>query len=154
MAALAQSKKLEREQATKKDRDDDLAIPTYKRVKIRQIAPITMFNDWVAIIPFVIDSSFELPAAAEYRNVGIVVGISATVLAYNGERVPSCLAIGDVVLFQKRSVVAEMAINKDPYVGDRIVLVSERNVICKLPKVPFEIVEYQIDAIDFAIKGD
>lgn len=111
-----------------------------------QIAPIVTFNEWVVIQPFNLDTNILLPANADYRNVGIVVGKSETVLAPNGARVPSVLNYGDVVLFQKKAVVGEMAINKEPYAGKKLVMLSERNIICKLPAVPFKLLDEAIGA--------
>lgn len=120
-------------------------IPTAARNDdVIKIAPITTFNDWVLLIPFLIETNLELPVDAEYRNVGIVIGKSNTIMAPSGQFVQSQLTYGQVVWFQKRSIVGEMRVEQDPYIGRRIVVMSERNLICSLVPVPFEIVDSPI----------
>jgi len=117
--------------------------------EVTMIAPITTYNEWVVIQPFNLATDILLPSNVDYRNVGIVVGKSDTVMAPNGERVSSVLNYGDVVLFQKKSVVGDMFISKEPYLGKRLVMLSERNVICKLPSIPFKILAESIGAEAF-----
>lgn len=122
--------------------------PMKKQEAVFKIAPITTVNDWVVVIPFVIEAGILLPNTADYRNIGIVVGCSSSVP--RGEVLgPSALKHGDVVLFQKKSVVGEMAINQDPYLGKRLIILSERNIFCKLPKVKYEILDYEIGSEAF-----
>jgi len=121
----------------------------HKHDDIIKIIPIVTINDWVVIIPFVLETNLILPMNADYRNVGIVVGRSESIMSHSGQFVCSRLMIGDVVLFQKKSVVAEMAISQYPYKDKRLIIISERNVVCKLPSVKFEIISDHIslDAI-------
>ena len=92
---------------------------------------------------------FEVLWDQGYRNIGVVVGKSQSMLTPNGQRVPSALEYGQVVLFQKRAVVGEMAIAKEPYLGRKLIILSERNIVCRLPAVPFKILDEEIGAESF-----
>ena len=120
-----------------------------KMPDVLEIAPIVTFNDWVLLVPFTVETNLLLPATTDYRNIGVVVGKSETMLAPNGQRVKSGLEYGQVVLFQKRSVVGEMAIAAEPYVGRKIIIMSERNIVALLPAVPIKILDRKIGAEDF-----
>lgn len=114
-----------------------------------RVAPITTFGEWVVILPFYLDTNIILPDSTDYRNVGVVVGKSNSIMAPNGNYVDSRLDYGMVVLFQKSSVVADMFINREPYEGRRLLLLSERNVVLRLPAVPVEILDAKIGFEDF-----
>lgn len=131
--------------------DNAPALPplVQKQVGPFEIAPIETFADWVVVVPFTIDTLLELPADSDYRNIGIVVGRSNSIMSPNGMYVPSRLEYGMVVYFQKRSVIGEMAIHKDPYVGKRLIILSERNIICRLPAIPYKVLDYNIGVDDF-----
>lgn len=124
-----------------------------KFVPISEIMPITTFNDWVVVAPFpAIETVIALPGESDYRNIGLVVGKSSSIMAPNGDRVESALEYGMVVLFQKRAVVDDkLKINKGQYAGKRLVLLSEKNVIMQLPAVPVKVLlDQQIGHEDFA----
>lgn len=104
-------------------------------VKIREIPCL---NDFVAILLFRVKSDIKLLENQQYRNEGIVVGIGPGLPDNAGGRVKSQLEIGDVVLFQERNIVLDINSDKPPYKGQRVVIISERSLICKLPPVEFE----------------
>ncbi len=136
---VRQSEKLIAEQSKKVDRPE-LELPVLEKTQgVFEIAPIICRNSFVILYPFSMESTLELPAEMEYRNVGIVVGKSNSILTPHGERVPSQLDYGTVVLFQKRSVIGDIFINAAPYIGKRLVILSELNIVCELPPVPFRV---------------
>ncbi len=147
---VMQSKKLRAEEEAKPT-NAILDIPVVKKDKVIKIAPIRTFNDWVILMPFNIDTNLELQADSQYRDVGIVVGKSETMMTPHGEFVPSRLRWGQVIWFQKKSVVGELGITKEPYAGRRLILLSEKNVICELPAVPFEVLDIRIGEEDINI---
>lgn len=114
-----------------------------------EIAPIETLNEWVVLVPFNIETNLILSADTQYRNIGVVVGKSKTVLAPSGERVASALEYGMTVLFQKKSVVGEMSIDQHPYQGRRLIILSERNIVCRLPAVPVKILSTEIGSESF-----
>lgn len=111
-----------------------------------RIIPIKCHNEWVVIAPFAVESTIYVPSGADYRNIGVVVGKSEKLMAPNGAFVDNPLAIGSVVMFTKKAVIEEMVINQEPYEGRRLVLLSQRNVICELVPIPVEILDGTIDA--------
>lgn len=106
-------------------------------IKIREIPCL---NDFVAILMKRVESGIDLPENQQYRNEGVVVGIGPGVPDGTGHRTPSQLKLGDVVLFMERSIVTGFNSAEPPYKGQRVVVISERSLICKLPPVKFEII--------------
>ncbi len=140
--AIPKSAKLVREEGNQRDSIPSVLITDTKPdlgglIKIREIQCL---NDFIAILLFRVKSDIQLPDAQQYRNEGIVVGIGPGLPDGNGGRVLTQLKIGDVVLFQDRNVVIDINSDKPPYRGQRVVIISERSLICKLPPVEFEII--------------
>lgn len=133
------SQKLATEEASKKNRPE-MNIPVYQRDEVIKIAPIVTHNEWVIVIPFMIDSTVLLPKDSDHKNAGIIVGRSESILAPNGAYVTSHLKIGQTVLFHKRAVVGIVPLNCEPYINKRLCVISQRNIVCDLEQVPFEIV--------------
>lgn len=106
-----------------------------------KIRPIPCLGEFVAILLFRVQSDIQLPGNQQFRNEGIVVGIGPGLPDGAGGRVPTQLKLGDVVLFQDRSIVLDIDSDKPPYKGQRVIIISERSLICKLPKVEFVIEE-------------
>ena len=99
-----------------------------------QIREVPCLNDFVAILQFEIESTIEIPDAdSKYKNEGIVVGIGPGISDGAGGRLPLQIGIGDVVMFG-RNIVATIASDSPPYAGHKVVIVSERNLLCKLHK--------------------
>ncbi len=115
--------------------------PTAGPVKIR---PIACCNEFVAVLRSEVESTIEL-GAGKMKDEGVVVGVGPGVPLTghigSGYRVPSQLAIGDVVMLQDRSVVTKIKSDAGPYAGREVVILSERNILAKLRTVEFEIVE-------------
>lgn len=126
--------------------DTSLPIPVAERTPLVKIKRIRTLNDWVILAPFRAESNLELPAASSYKEIGIVVGTPEFSYAPNGARIPAQVAVGDVVLFRERDVVGELDIKLVPYVGRRLIFLSERNIICWMPKVQFELEAGALDA--------
>jgi len=98
-----------------------------------QIREVECLNDFVAILVFEHDSgSIVVPdSESKYKNEGIVVGVGCGLPDNAGGRTKSQLEIGDVVMFGK-NVIMEIASDSPPYAGHRVVLMSEKNTLCKL----------------------
>jgi co-chaperonin GroES (HSP10) len=105
-----------------------------------KIKPVDCLNDFVAVLLFRIKSDIELPEMQKYKNEGVVVGVGPGLPDNSGGRIKTQLKIGDVVVFMERNVVMEINTANDPYKGQRIIILSERNLICKLPPVEFTLV--------------
>jgi|19_taG_2_1085344.scaffolds.fasta_scaffold00041_103 chaperonin GroES len=105
-----------------------------------QVREVQCLNDFVAILQFEVDmGSIVVPDSdSKYKFEGLVVGVGPGVSDNAGGRLPPQLSVGDVVMFGK-NIVAQIASDSPPYAGHKIVLVSERNVLCKLHKqLPWE----------------
>jgi co-chaperonin GroES (HSP10) len=123
---------------------DDYVVPVYgpdDKIKIKEL---TCYNDYVALVQFRINSRIELSGDASYKQEGLVVGVGPGIPASDGKRCPSQLIIGDVVSFYGRPTL-ELNPTEGVYAGRRVVITSERSVICKLPSVPFERVDLNKD---------
>lgn len=136
---IPKTKKLSTEDQFEKMADDLQVTPKQiiasGPIKIREI---TTLNDFVAILQFQIDTgSIELPeSVSKYKNEGMVVGIGPGVKnGVNGD----IISIGDVVVFGAKNIITSIASDSEPYKGRNIIVVSERNIICKLPvSIPWE----------------
>lgn len=135
MAIPKSAKLLKEEAAESKSRKLIYDIPEEDTCGPIKIKPVDCLNDFVAVLLFRIKSDIELPEMQKYKNEGVVVGIGPGLPDNNGGRIPSQLKIGDVVVFMERNVVMEINTANDPYKGQRIIILSERNLICKLPPV-------------------
>lgn len=148
---LPKSDKLKREEARedKSQQTDEsvaLAEPSsslpHGSVEIRVV---DCCNDFIAILQTQIQSTIELVNdAAKYKNEGLVVGVGPGVSDGAGGRLIPCVEVGDYIMFGERNVIQKIESDSPPYQGQLVVILSERNVICKLPtKVDW--VEYQGD---------
>lgn len=141
MAIPKSAKLLKEEAAEPKARKLIYDIQEEDTVGPVRIKPVDCLNDFVAVLLFRIKSDIELPEMQRYKNEGVVVGIGPGVPDNNGSRIKSQLKIGDVVVFMERNIVMEINSSNDPYKGQRIIILSERNLICKLPPVEFKLVD-------------
>lgn len=108
-------------------------------VKIRRI---NCCNDFVAILQAQVQSNIELAgSSAKFKNEGLVVGVGPGVADGAGGRLKPCVEVGDYVMFGEKNVIQKLESDSPPYKGHIVVILSERNVICKLPK--------QIDWTDY-----
>lgn len=109
-----------------------------KSDEVVEISPIECFNDFIAIVQFQYDTTIHLTESG-YKNEGIVVGVGPGIV--NGSsRVKPTVEIGDCVVFG-RNVTAELESNEPPYEGKKVIITSERNIICKTRKQkPFKVV--------------
>lgn len=104
-----------------------------------EIREIPCLNEFVAVLLFRVKSDIVMPDKQQYRNEGIVVGMGPGLPDGAGGRVATQLKLGDVVLFQDRNIVLDVSSDKPPYKGQRVVIISERSLICKLPAVEFTV---------------
>lgn len=102
------------------------------------IREVVCCNDFVAILQFRIVSTLEL-AGTQFKSEGMVVGVGPGLPSGMGQRTPSQLTLGDVISFYGQPILTIDA-QTGPYAGKRIVIVSERFVICKLKPVPFAVI--------------
>lgn len=145
--AIPKSGKLAREVYAPTQNDDavqpastDVAGPVLfdlEPIKIREVA---CCNEFVAVLPFRINTGLQLAADQQYKNEGIIIGVGPGLPNGAGGRCPSQFRLGDVVAFQDRAVVQKMESQSPPYKGRSVYIMSERNILCKLPPVPFEII--------------
>lgn len=142
--AIAKSAKLIKELEAQAAQPAPLFVPndesTADASGVIKIKPVDCLNEFIAILLFRIQSDIALPDQQLYKNEGVVVGIGPGLPDGNGGRVKSQLALGDVVVFSDRNIVMDINPNKPPYRGQRIVIISEKSLICKLPSVKYELV--------------
>lgn len=144
------SEKLQREEAERQERSSTLAAVAEMEpsplgdgpIEVRQIP---MFNDFIAILQFQVQIGGGIVITdddSKYKNEGLVIGVGPGVADGGGGRLRPGPEFGDVVMFGPRNIVAQIESNSPPYQGQKIVIVSERNVICKLPiDCPYTIYE-------------
>lgn len=92
------------------------------------IKPIECCNDYIAVLQFEIETTIAV-STKEYRNEGIVIGRNPD----------SKFNLGDVLLFNK-NIVTALSFDKHPYEGKKLLILQERNVLCRLPSIEFEII--------------
>lgn len=111
--------------------------------RLVKIRPVNCLNDFVAVLQFQIETSLALSNSENaFKNEGIVVGVGPGVSDGNGGRLKPCVDIGDTILFGGRNVIAEIESASEPYKNQKIIIISERNILCKTQvQVPFEIVK-------------
>lgn len=115
------------------------STPEAGPIKIREVQCL---NDFIAILQSSSQSSIAVPDQSRYKNEGIVVGVGPGITDGAGGRLRPSVIIGDVVMFGGKNIVATLESDSPPYAGHRIVIVSERNLLCKLP--------YKIEWVPYA----
>jgi len=113
----------------------DQVLKTYQPGEAIPVKPVRCFNDFVAILQFKIESSV-LMAGETFKQEGMVVGVGPGLPTNDGNRCPSQLKIGDVVVFYGNPTT-KMEPKSGVYAGQRVVIVPERSVICALKDTPF-----------------
>ncbi len=108
------------------------------RAGVQQILPVHCLNEFVAILPFTIKTEIAMPNG-QYETEGIVIGVGPGV-ADNGTRCPSQLQLGDVVAYSQKHVALEMNPDNGFYKNHKILILSEKSLMCKLPPVKFELI--------------
>lgn len=104
-------------------------------IKIREVKCL---NDFVAILQFEHEGTIVRPEDSKLKNEGMIVGVGSGAPDGAGGRLPPQVKIGEVVMFSGNPA-AVVESQSPPYVGRRVIITSERNLICKLRKpVPFE----------------
>ena len=106
-----------------------------------KIKKIECLNEFVAILVTTVESTIQLTESSKFKNEGIVVGVGPGLPDGSGGRAASQLAVGDVVLFKDNNVAMQLDPDNGFYRNKRIVIISERSLICKLPKRDFELVD-------------
>ncbi|MDB4490167.1 hypothetical protein N9045_01485 [bacterium] len=142
--SIPKSKKLETEIENEAPAKEPLLPKTSKPVtgKIITIKPVDCFNDYVALLQTEIETSIELVGTdSQFKNEGIVIGRGTGMSDGQGGRLELSAQLGDYVMFGN-SVVATLQPSDGHYQGRKVVIISERHLICKLPNnVEFEIAE-------------
>ena len=151
---MQQSKKLLAENEEKRDNQMVTADPVESdetplklHGEVTQIRPIPMFNEWIAILQDhrKLESNIQVKQEELARPEGIVVGVPIVGMPDGaGGRIEPQVKIGDRVAFQARSILQGFTPAGDsdsPYRGKHVIIISERNIIYRMPPVPFEIVE-------------
>jgi co-chaperonin GroES (HSP10) len=107
------------------------------------IRPVDCQNDFIAIMQSQIETTIELSNDDHsYKNEGLVIGVGPGVADGAGGRLAPTISIGDYVMFGARNVLQVLAPDDGPYKGKKVVIVSEKNILCRLPSdIQWEIVE-------------
>lgn len=106
-----------------------------------KIKKIECLNEFVAVLVTTVESSIQLTENSRFKNEGMVVGVGPGLPDGNGGRTASQLALGDTVLFKDNNVALQLDPDSGFYKGKRIIIISEKSLICKLPVKEFMIVE-------------
>lgn len=149
---MQQSKKMQSENEDKKDSylvgnaTAPAPLPPVVSSGPLVIRPITTYNEWVAILQEQreVEGGLVVKADELTRPEGVVVGVPRRLPDGNGGFYEPQVAIGDRVAFQQRNVVVGFTPAPDsdsPYKGKTVIIISERNIMYRLPPVPFTIVE-------------
>jgi len=98
------------------------------------IRKVDVCNDFVAVVQFQLQTgSIELPDSSEkYMNEGMVVGLGPGVVTGPNK---DLLHVGDVVMFGAKNILTTIDSNSPPYKDRKVIIVSERNVLCKLSTI-------------------
>lgn len=113
----------------------EVSTPLENGVKVK---PMKCYNDFVAILQQQVDAQLLLGNVA-FKNEGIVVGVGPGMPNATG-RTGSQLAVGDYVAFYGNPLTV-IEPNAGVYAGKRIIIISEKFVICQLPSIPYELVD-------------
>jgi co-chaperonin GroES (HSP10) len=134
--AIAKSKKLAAEDAQPQEMRAPSVLTTTLPMQDGpiQIREVQCLNDFVAILQSSSQSNIAIPDQSRYKNEGIVVGVGPGITDGAGGRLTPGVEIGDVVMFGERNIAATLESDSPPYAGHRVVIVSERNLLCKLPR--------------------
>lgn len=128
------SAKLQREEAAAETSTPFLAPKPEKPTGPIRVRRIDCCNDFVAVLQTQVETSIELAGTeAKFKNEGLVVGVGPGVSDGAGGRLKPCVEIGDYITFGGRNIVQRIESNSPPYKGMTVVILSERNVISKLP---------------------
>lgn len=104
-----------------------------------KIKPIPCCNEFVAVLRSSVTGNVIVSNA--YKNEGVVVGIGPGLPDNNGARIKTQLKLGDVVMFIERNIVSSIEPKDGLYAGKSLVIIQERNLICKLPPTKFILVD-------------
>jgi co-chaperonin GroES (HSP10) len=132
--AIPKSEKLAREDAEQPSQPAFLTQETATPTGPVQIREVKCCNDFIAILQFQHDTTIAMPDESRYKNEGIVVGVGPGVGDGAGGRLKPQLDIGEVVMFGPRNIAATIESDSPPYAGYKVIMTSERNILCKLPK--------------------
>jgi len=106
------------------------------------IRPVDCQNDFVALLQAQVSSTIALSNDDHtFKNEGLIVGVGPGVNDGNGGRLAPTVEIGDYAMFGSRNVVETLEPSSGPYANRHIVIVSEKNILCRLPTdIEWEIV--------------
>lgn len=142
---MAQSDKLKKQLDQDKDKKS-IILPNvgsddseYETGPIK-IKPIECLNEFVAILVTTIDSTIQLTESTKYKNEGMVVGIGPGLPDGSGSRTKSQLELGDMVFFKENNIAMILDPDSGFYKGKRIIIISEKSLVLKLPPKQFTLV--------------
>lgn len=119
-----------------------LAVDKSVDKSVVKIRPVECLNDFVAILQSELETFLAIAGGSQekFKNEGVVVGVGPGIADGAGGRLKPSVIVGDYVMFGDKNVVAKIEPDTGPYAGKKVVIVSERNILCKLPnKVEFEL---------------
>lgn len=98
------------------------------------IKPVKCHNNYVAILQTQIETTIQLAGTeGQYKNEGLVIGVGPGMSDGNGSRLPLSVEVGDYVMIGSKNYVATIMPDNGHYKGQKIVIVSENNIICDVP---------------------
>lgn len=96
--------------------------------EIKQLYPL---GEMIAVWQEANGTSIMLNDKDKYKNEGVVVGVGPNT---------SQVSLGDVVLFPDRAAPHIIDSESGFYQGERIILISERNLLMKLRSIDYKLV--------------
>lgn len=138
---------------TKKLRDEEAAgaanesVPSFdiaeKLAGVVKIRPVDCQNDFIAVLQAQLETTIALTNDDHsFKNEGLVIGAGPGVSDGAGGRLALTISVGDYVMFGARNVLQTLTPNDGPYKDRKVVIVSEKNILCRLPTdIQCEIVE-------------
>lgn len=104
------------------------------------IKKVECINDFCALLLRRVETTLALSEDQKFKNEGVVVGFGPGLADGAGGRLKSQLNLGDVVVFHDRNIVMDIRPDDGVYKDHRIVIISEKSLICKLAPIEFELV--------------
>jgi len=140
---IPQSKKLRAEEERLQTTPESKLIVSEEIVDTGpvKITAVPCFNDFVAVLQTKLNTTLTIDESQAYKNEGFIVGVGPGLADGNGGRLKPSVELGDYVMFGGRNIIATIEPAAGSYKGKKVIILSEKNLLCKLPtSIKFEIV--------------
>ncbi len=104
-----------------------------------KIKEVPCANECVAILQFRVQTNIVLGEDAQHKNEGMIIGTGPGLPGLDGKRCPSQFKLGDVVVFQDKYIITQIAPKEGVYVNQKVIIMSEKSILFHLDSVPFKV---------------